>query len=91
MGSIVGIAMTNTQNEMKMPAHAGLNADWSSRAWLVGNVGAKELWLVEDEDSGDYALCSRINNDDYGCYIVNDLILGIGHAEAFKLATEGVK
>ena len=83
--------MTNTQNEMTMPAHAGLNADWSSCAWLVGNDGAKEIWLVEDEDYGNYVLCSRINNDEEGCYIINDLRCGIEYAEAFKLATEGLK
>ena len=91
MGAIVGGAMTNTQNEMKMPAHAGLNADWSSCAWHVGNDGAKEIWLLEDEDSGDYALVSRVWNDAEGCGDVRDIRCGIGLAEAVKLATEGLK
>ena len=47
--------------------------------------------LFRSEDSGDYALVSRVWDDAEGCGEVRDIRCGIGLAEAFKLATEGLK
>lgn len=81
----------NNDLRKRFPSHAGLNADWSVRAWRIGHAADRELWLLEDEESFDnsFEVVERVWSKDDDCWQCELLRSGLTDADAAVLL--GVK